>query len=65
MSEIIIAFIQRNENFVPSHVSEIKKGDTFYLVTNGQPSDFFTADDDSFLNEDNQWSIPSTPLEIP
>lgn len=56
---ITIAFIKRNGTFVPSHMSDIKSGDHFYLVSDGKPSTHQMASSDAHLDKDNQWSVDS------
>lgn len=63
MSQIKIAFIKKNESFIPSHVSEIKGGDVYYLVTDGKPSKNFTATRDAFLDAQENWEVSGTPAE--
>lgn len=62
MSESIdYAFKVTADDEVPCHLSEIKKGDQFYLVHNKTKSDLFTATDDAFqtnLNGEMIWSVP-------
>lgn len=46
---------------IPCHLSEIKKGHIFYLVTNASKSELFKASEDAFSTEVNGkliWSIP-------
>lgn len=34
---ISLAFIKNGTSFKPSHISEVKAGDVYYLVTDGTP----------------------------
>lgn len=55
------AFRVESDKETPCHVSEIKSGDVFYLVTGGKRSALFVATGDAFSSDVNNrlvWSIP-------
>jgi hypothetical protein len=55
------AFRVEGDKETPCHVSDIKSGDVFYLVTDGKRSALCKATGDAFSSEVNNrlvWSIP-------
>jgi hypothetical protein len=63
MSEITLAFIKNGDTFKPSHLSEIKKGDIYYLVADGKPTtNKFTANEDACSDIHGNWDISGTPI---
>lgn len=51
---------------VPCHLSEIKKGDVYYLVRGAEKSPLFVATGDAFMTDVNRqplWSIPHEVYE--
>lgn len=63
MSQIKIAFIKQGEGFSPSHLSEVKVNDIYYLVVDGKPGEYFKASQDAFLDSQENWVISGTPIE--
>ena len=50
----------------PCHLSEIKKGDLFYLVVDAHKSDLLRATGDAFssnINDKNSWSVLHVPYQ--
>lgn len=60
--KITIAFIKKGDSFLPSHVSEIKKGDTFYLVSEGSPTNHYLAASDAKKNNIGDCEINANPI---
>lgn len=64
IENIKIAFIKKENHFLPTHISEIKAGDIYYLVENGTASStHYRATQDAKLNAQNEWQITGDPLE--
>lgn len=63
MSEITFAFIIKGEQFIPSHVNEVRQGDIYYLVVGGKPSTYFSANQDAHKDPHDNWDISGTPIE--
>lgn len=48
------------------HLSEIKKGDVFYLIVDAHKSELLRATGDAFnsnVNDKNIWSVPHAPYQ--
>lgn len=62
MSELIkYAYRIDSDRETPCHLSEIKKGDVFYLMVGASRSELHRATDDAFIahvNDNETWSIP-------
>jgi len=52
-----IAFIKKDDQFIPSHVSEIKTNDIYYLLTDKTPTKHMKATQDASLDANNKWVV--------
>ena len=60
---LTIAFIKRGDSFIPSHISDIKKDDTYYLVVNGFADKVVrVATDDSYMSGD-RWEVSGSAVD--
>jgi hypothetical protein len=61
------AYVETETGWTPCSMGDIKKGDTFYLVRDGAPSEVFTALASATLNNLKRgkpyWFIDSKPVE--
>ena len=67
MTETIqYAFKVTEDEETPCHLSEIKKGDVYYLVVDSKRSELLKATEDAFnsnVSGKSVWSIPHVPYE--
>lgn len=62
MESLQVAFKKIGEIYVPTHMSEIKVDDCYYLVVDGKREDNLKATADAELNPaDNTWVVKGKP----
>lgn len=60
---LTLAFIKIDEKFYPSHVSEIKEDDVYYLVADGTKGDVMIATKNAELSQNNIWVVSGKRTE--
>lgn len=67
MTTTTVAFIETETGWLPSHIRDIKQGQTYYLVRDGVHGEIYTAIADAkqdVAHEGNVcWCVHSKPVE--
>ncbi|GGY79185.1 hypothetical protein GCM10011613_24990 [Cellvibrio zantedeschiae] len=63
---VTLAFVEHETGWIPCRVAEVKRGDTFYLVSEGKQGPLMVATSDAKrvnARDEESWTVDSKPME--